>query len=240
MPKNYYIVLGISTDSSQGDIKSAYRKLAKEFHPDLYGEKNSPFLTIQEAYSVLSDPVRRRHYDKSLRRTRKMWSEQRAAEPLGHEFHGRYTQGAEPLIPDQEPVDLGRASLFRSFDGFSPSVDALFDRILGNFAGGRPKGEMLENLTVEITLTPQQALRGGHVRLLVPAKLRCPYCQGRGGTGFYECGYCGGEGFFTGERPVFVSYPRGIRDNHTVQLSLARYGIQNLYLTVNFRISETG
>jgi molecular chaperone DnaJ len=234
MPKNYYIILGIPSDSSQGDIKAAYRKLAKEFHPDLYGEKSSPFLTIQEAYSVLSDPVRRRNYDSKLLVNRQRWRERRSGEPLGEP----YRREAEPLIPEQGPADLGAASLSRSFNNYRPSFDALIDRIMRNFSDERPKGEMLKNLTVEITLTPQQAFRGGHVRLLVPAKLRCPYCGGRGGVGFYECGYCGGEGFFTGEHPVFINYPPGISNHHTVQLSLSRYGIHNLYLTVNFRISE--
>jgi molecular chaperone DnaJ len=236
MPKNYYIVLGIPSNSSQGDIKAAYRRLAKEFHPDLYGEKSSPFLIIQEAYSVLSDPVSRRNYDSKLVENRRTWAERRSAESMGT----RYGESAEPLIPDRGPADLGDASLSRSFHNYRPSFDALFDRIVSNFIDEAPKAEMLENLTVEITLTPQQAIRGGHVRLYVPARLRCPYCNGQGGMGFYECRHCGGAGHFSGEHPVFISYPPGIPDHHAVQLSLERYGIRNLYLTVNFRISHMG
>jgi molecular chaperone DnaJ len=232
MPKNYYIILGIPSDSSQKDIKSAYRRLAKEFHPDLYG-KSSPFLTIQEAYSVLSDPVTRKTYDGTLKRNRPRGKNLGAASVMSR----RYRETAEPLIPDQEPVDLGDASLSRSFHNYNPSFEALFDRILSNFSGNPSKGEMRRNLTVEVTLTPQQALRGGHVRLYVPAKLRCPYCHGNAG---YACGHCGGAGFFTGEHPVFISYPSGIADRHIVQLPLDRYGIHNLYLTVQFRISEMG
>ncbi len=236
MPKNYYIILGIPSDSSQGDIKAAYRRLAKEFHPDIYGKKSSPFLTIQEAYSVLSDPVSRGTYDRTLRKNRSRWANQRPVEPMG----SRYREAVEPLIPDRGPVDLGNASLLRSFHRYSPSFDALFDRLLGNFVNERPKTEMLENLTVEITLTPQQAFRGGHVCLHVPAKMRCPYCNGQGEVGFYECRYCGGAGLFSVECPVFIRYPPGIADNHSVKLSLAPYGIGNSYLTVHFRMTEMG
>lgn len=81
MPKNYYIILGISTDSSQQEIKSAYRRLAKAFHPDIYKEKHSPFPVIQEAYAVLSDPQRRQDYDRQLQ-PRTTGRRQRMAEPL--------------------------------------------------------------------------------------------------------------------------------------------------------------
>ena len=129
-------------------------------------------MTIQEAYSVLSDPARRRNYDNKLLANRQKWNERRSVAPLG----GTDRREAEPLIPEGGPTNLGTASLARSFNNYGPSFDALFDRIMSNFSGERPKAEMLENLTVEITLTPQQAFEGGHVRLFVPAKLRCPYC----------------------------------------------------------------
>ena len=61
MPKNYYIKLGIPADSSQADLKSAYRRLAKEFHPDRLG-KSFPFLKIHEALSMEdSDEVPQNH-----------------------------------------------------------------------------------------------------------------------------------------------------------------------------------
>lgn len=59
MPKSYYIILGIPASSTQEDIKSAYKRLAKEYHPDRYNQGHSPFQNIQEAYSVLSDPSQR-------------------------------------------------------------------------------------------------------------------------------------------------------------------------------------
>lgn len=63
MPKNYYLVLGITSKATQDDIKDAYRRLSKAYHPDRYGENNSPFLAIQKAYSVLSDPIKRQTHD---------------------------------------------------------------------------------------------------------------------------------------------------------------------------------
>ena len=235
MPKNYYIILGISSKSSQEEIKSAYRRLAKEFHPDHYGKNHFPFLNVQEAYTVLSDPVRRRAYDAALESNRKKQQHYRQPEPMGRQ----YKDEVEPLIPEKGHVDFGEASLAKSFQVHRPSLEALFDLFFSNFfENERNKGERAENLSVVITLTPDQAFRGGHVRLYVPAKVQCPRCYGRGGIGYYECWRCSGAGKLTGEYPVMISYPPGISDNHTVQISLDRYGIRNLYLTVNFRISE--
>jgi len=235
MPKNYYIILGIPVKSSQEEIKSAYRRLAKEFHPDHYGDNNSPFLNVQEAYTVLRDPLRRRAYDAALENKRIKQPHYRQPEPMGRQYEGE----VEPLIPKKGPLDLGDASLEKSFQLHRPSLEALFDRFFSNFSEGkRTKGERPENLSVVITLTPEQAFRGGHVRFYVPAKVQCPRCYGRGGIGYYECWRCSGAGKLTGEYPIMINYPPGISDNHTVQISLDRYGIRNLYLSVNFRISE--
>jgi DnaJ-class molecular chaperone len=237
MPKNYYIILGISSSSSQDEIKSAYRRLAKEFHPDHYGQ-SSPFLNIQEAYSVLSDPIRRKSYDTTLLENRQPQGRSDQIEPLKE---SPYLGEVEPLIPERGPVDTGSNSLLQSFYTYRPSLDSLFDRWFSNFSEKSPsKGERLENLTVVITLTPDQAFRGGHVRLTVPTRLQCPSCNGRGGIGAYECWRCSGQGMLSGEFPLMISYPPGISDNHTVQLSLERFGIRNLYLTATFRISEMG
>ena len=63
MPKDYYLVLGISSDATLDEIKDAYRRLAKTFHPDHYGDDLSPFLAVQEAYNILSDPIKRQTHD---------------------------------------------------------------------------------------------------------------------------------------------------------------------------------
>ena len=63
--KDYYEVLGVSKDASDDDIKSAFRKLAKKYHPDICKEPDAEekFKEVQEAYAVLSDPTKRKQYD---------------------------------------------------------------------------------------------------------------------------------------------------------------------------------
>lgn len=234
MPKDYYLILGITSEATLDDIKDAYRRLAKEFHPDHYGNNHSPFLAVQEAYSILSDPIKRQTHDLEV-----LGQKKRRSPRYGEGIRSGPGRQVEPLIPDQEqPMDLGTASLSRSFHTHRPSFDTLFDRIFSNFRQTRPKSRHLENLNVVITLTPDQAFRGGHIKVALPAQLRCPSCSGQGWVGVYECWRCRGDGILSGEYPVMLSYPPGVSDNHLVRMSLDTYGIRDLYLTAHFRISE--
>ncbi len=235
MPKNYYLVLGIPSAASPEDIKDAYRRLVKEFHPDYYGENPSPFLAIQEAYAVLSDPIKRQDHDRSVRHH----GRKQPVEIFSTRSPGLRSP-VEPLIPEQRPApDLTTVSLARSFHTYHPSFDQLFDRLFSNFnSSDSPRHQRIKELGVEITLTPEQAFRGGHVRLSIPAQPVCPTCSGHGWIGAYECWRCSAEGVIYGEYPVMISYPPGISDHHTVNMPLSRYGIHNLFLTVHFRISR--
>jgi DnaJ-class molecular chaperone len=232
--KNYYLILGVTPDSTLEQIKAAYRQQAKDLHPDYYGQDSEPFREIQEAYAVLSDPARRRAYDRLSGHTPLpvntgyVW-----AEPLIPR-----QQAPEPLIPMDEPVDLGDLSLSHSFRTFGPSFAELFDRLWQNFSLIKPKVEQLQPLHVEIQVSPREVVSGGQVRLFVPARLSCPYCRGRGGIGLFECWQCGGIGQIQGEYPVSITFPPGIVNNHIVQLSLDQLGISNFYLNVVFRVAE--
>jgi molecular chaperone DnaJ len=230
MAKNYYAILGISSHASPDDIRAAYRRLVKEFHPDCYDGTSNRFLDIQEAYSTLSESASRRQYDRRVARSR-------AKRPMAHSPGGR-SPSPEPLIPDEASADLGEISPIRSFETFVPSVDAIFDWLWSNFRSlSYSKSERVRNLTLEVPITLRQARQGGQARILVPARATCPVCRGTGGIGPYDCTRCAGEGAIVGEYPVAISIPPGITRDHSVVIPLERFGIRNLYLTVNFRLS---
>jgi molecular chaperone DnaJ len=234
MAKNYYLILGVADDATQGEIQRAYRRIAKELHPDYYGKEDSaPFLDLQEAYAVLSDPEQRAAYDR-----RRSPIVPRVIRRADTTVPPRSAAGRpEPLIPqERDPEPLDDLSLRRSFHTFTPSFDELFDRLRRNYSPGRPEMEPLYRLNVEIVLTPRQALGGGRVRLLVPAQLTCSLCSGRGGVGWFTCARCRGTGRIVGEFPVTLTYPPGIVNNHVEQVALDSLGIENFYLNVIFRV----
>ena len=133
--KDYYFILGVPRTATARDILHAYRELAKLYHPDRVGPQGTAtFQDIVEAYEVLSDPERRRHYTESLSQFVDVTA---SAPPVG-------SARPEPLIPDQrrfrlysqpEPLVPEPMSLFSDFGTISPSFDALYDHLLQNFTG---------------------------------------------------------------------------------------------------------
>ena len=234
MAKNYYIILGLTNKASDKDIRTAYRRLAKEYHPDHYGADSGPFLQIQEAYGVLSDPTQKRNYDNSLKkrsRRNELFKDVTA--------ETRKPKHVEPLSPVEDTIP--DVHLTRSFNTFTPSFDEIFDRLWRNFSVmDRPKSETQRPLTIEIPVTIEQSHQGGLFRIQVPAVAPCPTCKGFGSIGLWECWRCAGEGNIAGDFPVVVEYPAGIRDGHTTMIPLNKLGIHTTCLTVRFRVVTSG
>ena len=225
MAKSYFAILGISPNANVDEIRSAYRRLAKEFHPDHYPGGSARFQDIQEAYTVLGNRRRRREYEQSIRKV-----------PIKTTLSASRYPEPEPLVPEERPVDLGEVSPVRSFHSITPSFDEIFDWLWSNFSDlTQPKSARVQNLSLEVTLTPEQARRGGNARVMVPTQAACPTCRGHGGVGFYECARCAGEGIISGEMPVSISFPPGLTKDHAVMIPLARFGIPNTHITILFR-----
>lgn len=225
MARSYFAILEVPSGASPEEVRSAYRRLVKEFHPDHYEGGSEPFRQIQEAYAVLGDPVRRRAYEKSL-------ADVVVKRTTGHT---RYPE-PEPLIPEENPVNFGEISPVRSFQTVSPSFDEIFDWVWDNFSGvDRPKSGRVRHLTLEVPLTREQAIRGGTAKVMVPVRAACPTCRGYGSVGYDECYRCAGQGAVSGEVPVSIAFPPGLVQNHSVIIPLERFGIRNLHLTVLFR-----
>lgn len=228
--KSYFAILGISSGASFEEVRAAYRRLAKEFHPDHFEGGSGPFREIQEAYSVLGDSQKRDRYERALENARTLRPRR---SPTG--------MAPEPLIPKQKAAEFGEISPVRSFNTFTPSHDEIFDWLWRNFSNiAWPKSGRVQELTLEVHLTREQAYRGGNASVMVPARAVCPMCGGAGGVDYYECSRCGGEGAISGEIPVSISFPAGLTSDHAVVVSLDRFGIQNVHLTVLFRVTDGG
>jgi DnaJ-class molecular chaperone len=239
MAKNYYSILNVAPTATLEEIRSAYRTRAKQYHPDHFGRDSAPFLNVQEAYGVLSNPISRRSYDRGLREQEEIKVTRVGPGP---EALGSRRPPAEPLKGTHGWPQPETISPFRSFRTFRPSIGEMLEGLWDAFdLRLQPKAERLRTLTLEMVLTPEQARWGGRLRTLVPIGVRCPACGGAAAAGFFECWQCGGNGFSQGEYPLELEYPPGIRDSCKVAVPLDRLGLHDVCLIVHFRVGgESG
>ncbi len=174
MPRDYYEVLGVSRDAGETEIKKAFRKLARELHPDVNShdpDAENKFKEAAEAYEVLSDADRRATYDR-----------------YGHE--GLRTGGYSPNFEGFGSV----ADIFEAFFGGGGGGGG-FGNIFGGGAAGGPAQGGDVSVGAEITL--QQAAAGAAVEVAYEAVARCEHCRGNGaepGTPIETCPKCNGAG----------------------------------------------
>ncbi len=261
--KDYYEILGVSRTATEKEIKSAYRKLARQYHPDVNpGDKaaESRFKEISQAYDVLSSPEKRKQYD---------------------------TFGTADM--NFQPGGPGGGGGFQYQPGGGGGVNFEFDLggqgledLLGGFfGGGRRRGPQPgEDLQLEVKLTLEDAYQGGERRFTISGPDTCPTCHGSGaepGARFDTCPQCKGSGRgrsmggFTlrGEtcdrchgsgqmptqschtcrgagsveraRPITVTIPRGVEDGAKLRLAGQGYPSPSggpagdLYLLVRIR-----
>ena len=179
--KDYYKALGVPKEASQADIKKAYRKLARQFHPDANkGDTASEerFKEISEAYDVLSDEAKRKEYDEA----RALFGSGGFRVPRGGAGGGM-------------PFDL--SDLFGGGGGGDGSFGDIFT---GIFRGRQPGGAAPRrggDLEAEVTLSFDDAAAGVTIPVQLAGAGSCPTCKGSGakpGTGSRVCPSCTGTG----------------------------------------------
>jgi molecular chaperone DnaJ len=234
--KDYYVILEVPPTATTRGIQRAFRALAQRYHPDRVGPQGtSAFQDIVEAYQVLSDPARRDVYDRRLPRAEAGERYRPQPEPLVPEpFNSTQQHWPELLWPEPQ-------SILHDFMTLRPSFDALQARVLRNFTGvGVPKGERVEGLNVEILLSPDEARRGGILRLGVPVFAPCTMCAGTGHAWGVSCLACMGEGIIEQEEIVAVCLPPQVRHGTILNMPLRGLGLDNFYLCLHIAITSWG
>ncbi len=227
MPRrNLYVVLGIPLDASPEVIRSAYRTLAKAYHPDRVGPSGTTrFREIAEAYRVLSDPETRGAHNRELRLSRA--EERSTVEPL----HFEPPPAAEPL---GEPV-----AIRRSFHTSHPSdEDDFLDWTIRYFTHNRvPKSNRQRTVDLEVILSPDEAQIGGILPIHAPAFTVCPVCRGTRRDWFSFCRTCSGTGIIESRETLQLRIPGMVRDGTVWEVPVPQGGV---HLRIRIRIDQFG
>ncbi len=200
--KDYYQALGVAKDASAADIKKTYRKLARDLHPDKNpGDTKSEarFKEVSEAYAVLSDPAKRKEYDEA----RSLFAGGGGGFGgfgAGAGFPGAGRGGAAGGFDMSDLFGRGGTNLGDLFDGlFGPNSSAT--RNAGT-AGPRRGSDV----TAEVTLDFEQAVRGTTLPLRLSSPGPCATCHGSGarpGTSPRTCPTCAGTGSVMSNQGAF-------------------------------------
>lgn len=191
MPRDYYEVLGVSRDASSEDIQQAFRKLARKHHPDINKDPQAEerFKELNDAYSVLSDPKTRRHYDRFGENFRQIPEDYDERVAAGVGARGGWGSrggrgGTRVRFRTDEGVD---------FDGSGIDIEDLLGGMFGRGGGGGWGPVPGADQEAEIQLSVEEAYRGGKRSITL-----------------------GGP---SGQRTYDVTIPRGVSDGQRIRLA---------------------
>ncbi len=214
MPKDYYLILGVSKEAELHEIKQAYRRIAKKYHPDISGssESSDKFLEIKEAYETLIDEDKRRRYNQEM---------DTGSSSRGSGFAGKQDRDVWFEREDPGTYATGWAESF-------------FERMAsGMNLRARSRGGQ-DAVCYEAVLSSEEARRGGRFTLTLPVQEACWMCSGRGALALGGCPLCLGSGAAVVEKRFTFRLPPNLRHGSRVKYPLrdARGSEKNLILLI--------
>jgi molecular chaperone DnaJ len=209
--KDYYKLLGIKKSATEKEVKQAYRKLARKYHPDVNpGDKTSEarFKEINEAYEVLSDKESRKKYDKYGDNWQHADQFEQAARQQGQ--YRDFSRG-------------GGSSGFSFSGGDVGDLDSIFEGLFSGGRGGsfrrRPQPRKGQDLESPVEVTLEEAFHGTTRTISLQSGEPCTACQGTGYIQNVPCSVCRGSGVAASVKRLEVKIPAGVQNGSRVRIA---------------------
>ena len=200
--KDYYSILGVARNAGEPDIKQAYRKLARKYHPDVNpGDKSAEerFKQINEAYEVLSNTEKRRKYD---------------------QFGDQWQYADQFARAGRQPPhqDFGQGGTSFRFGG-GEDLGSLFGDLFGGFRSRRTRPRRGRDIEHPVEVTLEEAYHGTQRTIALQSQQACSVCKGTGQIQNLPCSTCRGSGAVSSVKRLEVKIPAGVADGARVRIA---------------------
>jgi molecular chaperone DnaJ len=215
--KDYYSILGVSRSATEKDIKAAFRKLARIYHPDVNPgnkEAEAKFKEMNQAFEILSDPEKRKKYDQygdnwqygdqMAEAARQQAAYQQATG--GSRFYSNQSEGAGPVFETDES-----------------NLEGIFGDLLGGRMGGfghrTAKPQKGQDLESEVEVTLEEVYNGTSRNISLRSQAQCATCKGTGRIHNLACSVCRGKGVISDVKTLEVKIPAGVDNGSRVRIA---------------------
>ena len=222
MTKDYYKILGVAEFESAENIKSAYRKLARKYHPDIAGNSSDillKFKEINEAYEILSNKIKREEYDRTLR------------------FYSYAKENSAQMNFNNAETKKENAKKGFSFNWEDFLKTKKRSESFKENTKQQPKRG--EDIYSDIDISIFESLSGATKTINMLQTHTCPLCKGKRFVNGGICKHCNGKGTIADYKKFMVKIPKGVTNNSKIRLSgegdKGQFGGTNgdLYLTIH-------
>lgn len=223
--KNYYSILGVTPNSTDAEIKSAYRTLARQYHPDINPNGVQKFKDISEAYETLSDVKKRSQYDtiNGFFKTEKKEQQFTSAQKADEEYKKNNTKEYK-----------------KKNNQFNKKINELFEEL-----NKKQKPEKGLDINEEISISLKEAIKGSERTINILSSSQCTHCKGKKFINGLKCHICDGTGEERIQRKIKVKIPANIVNGSKLRLAneggLGKNGGENgdLYIKINIKPDST-
>ncbi|MFC1970454.1 DnaJ C-terminal domain-containing protein [Chloroflexota bacterium] len=205
--RNYYDILGVKRDAGEKDLKQAYRKLARKYHPDVNPGDNSAeakFKEINAAYEVLSDQKSRQKYDK-----------------YGDQWqHADQFEQARKQQSQYRDFAPGGGASYHFTSGDTSDLNSIFEDLFGGSrTRRRPQQRRGQNMESPIEITLEEAYSGTNRTISLQFEEPCASCRGSGRIQNLPCSVCRGAGVVSRIKRLEVKIPPGVNNGSRIRIA---------------------